>query len=322
MGGMDMNFMRLIFLCAMSVMLPVWGAQVDSNQFKRVFDIKFSVGRINTSFFLYCGKQYIQYCKQQGIPCSPNEPFIKISNNHAGYVLGKYELNNESLGDELQKQIDSVTHVPLSMLLEGETFKKKGAHLFDKEVLVGGERYLVRAILHTDFTNTSLQDMKSFFKANPMCDVCGEGKMDLFQGDFKEDLITIQDELIAAGILAKIGDKIIHGPNGYFGKEEYEKELLRYQPKQQPQLEQTQQPQPEQTQQPIVAPKNSRSLIQKIMFGSLLATLGGGMYLLYKQYTEPAAGGEVGEGMTATFLNMLRNAYSGLRAAMQSKAGL
>jgi hypothetical protein len=198
----------------------------------KTFEISSSCGVLLQDSLVYCDHAYVNYCNENSISCSPNEPFIAINYdahcfqqwgllNHAGRMV-ILSLCDENLDEsKIEKTPDvtptlnefrRITHLPYALLCDNDQFKQVNAQLFKFERTVEGIPYILIASLSTVFSGGSPQGQFDFFRKNPRCMLGGHpiGYV---------DITPVEHELIAAGILARVGEKIVHGPHGYFGFE-------------------------------------------------------------------------------------------------------
>lgn len=311
-----MNFIRLIMLCTMSFMGSAWCAESTFSPDKpaegaeQVFKLNLAAGRLTNGSLVCCDQKYIERCNEYGISCLPNEIFMPVQYNSNELT---YQTKDDGLINKADQEFESITHLPVKLFMSNNKALKK-IHLFDKRLQVDDKWYLFKFFSNLIIADDGMQRIEEEFRGFPKGMRCGDRPSMLSTDD--DDKI-VEEEQVKAGIFARVGGELIHGPNGYFGKKEYEKQKTQYEKKH----EQKVTPLVEETQPGVSAEKKPMSKLQKFLIGSLLAGLGGGMYLLYKQYTEPATVGEVNEGFAAMFLKALSGAYNGMRIAVQSKMG-
>ena len=234
---------KLYFLLSFTISL------IGSQQPVQEFSISTSVERLNPGCMVYCDAAYVNFCNQKGIKCITNEPFIPVFYSHCG--LNQYGLlstaermvqiredylevdesriKRASDTTALRTEFQKITHLPYSLFHNGAEFKKEEAELFRIERVIEGISYRLKASLSSDFKEQQPEDLlnKLSFREYPNCMIGGlEARMLALV-----DTDSLEKELIQNEILAEIDGKLVHGPKGYFGIEEYNKKLREYRKK-------------------------------------------------------------------------------------------
>jgi len=214
------------------------------SQSPKEISIATSVVFLNKGSMVYCDQAYIKFCNQNGIQCAANEPFIPISyiisHGDTLYSTSDRATALRDIGEgpiaktpavlDMLDDFKKITHLPFSLFYDvykEDSFKKEKTLLFQFKRIADGIHCTLHATLDSNFkenTPKSLMDQLSF-KDRPHCVLAGQ-----VNGGYVE-IEPVEKELMEAGILAKVDGKIVHGLNGYFGPEEYNKKTWEYKKK-------------------------------------------------------------------------------------------
>lgn len=228
---------------------------VGSQKEVKIFSIDTSVERLTRGCLVYCDQEYIEFCNKNGIKCFLNEPFIPVT--YYPYQFKRYGLlstdeqlramqncgididqikskkNNVKTPDTttMTNEFRKITHVPFSLLHDGEKFKQMGNVLFEFKRSIENLTYNLQATLDSDFGEEKPENIfnQFSFKDEPNYMVGGQfqdGALVVYV-----DTENLKKTLIKAEILAEIDGKIVHGPKGYFGPEAYHAKLREYRKK-------------------------------------------------------------------------------------------
>lgn len=167
--------------------------------------------------YRYQSKEYVDHCNINGIKCSYNTIFVsdlKYLWNHT---------NPANTSNMFPAKFKKIKHLPVDLFVNGF---KAGDSLFTiTDFFVGNNMdssiedeesvRVFKAIISFD-GEIKRQAVESHIKKYPFV---YEYRSDNLQK--KQEFENIKAECIADGRLALVGGQFIHGPNGYFGPEEY-----------------------------------------------------------------------------------------------------
>lgn len=174
--------------------------------------------------YRYQSKEYVDYCNSQGILCSYNTIFISDLKYY--WDSGTPPDAKEKFPDEFKK----IKHLPVDLFIKD--FQSRDTIFSMRDFFVGNNM------------NSRVEDEESarHFKAVFGCDgrITRENleehiRIYPFSYEYRSDDLEkkqkfedIRTECLADGRLAMIGNRLVHGPNGYFGPEEYNKTVREY----------------------------------------------------------------------------------------------
>jgi len=242
----------LIFFVLLNCIAPIYGSEVDKKLI--IFTVKVALA---SDSLKYCDKKYIELIKKEyGVICNDNDPFIAVpeyksidartqsieerKNALDAFVnnvdCAFYNQQCAFLEQDLEylgvygsfKRLKEVTFLPFNLFYVRDdnrlTFKKEDSVLFSFKKHIENIEYEFEVRSKTDFDGGNPQDCLNRFKKLPLCMIGG------FNGGNQKpgfiDTKPLEDELLNAGILAKDGEDIVHGPHGY-SSEDIPKIILR-----------------------------------------------------------------------------------------------